>query len=161
MTGLPTTSLSPTTGYVMARLAMKCALRSRAAHIFRHGGRAMAGCPTSSSASVQQELGTPSTVMLRRSCGSPMCMCSASIPRPCGNGLTHWCWMDGTSTSYRLIFWTSSAALRRPSRLLCCKSWTHTLQTMAASVMPLFIRWMCTPPLTFCIIGTLRLTGGA
>ena len=57
---------------------------------------------------------------------------------------TRWCWMDGTSTSYRLIFWTSSAALRRPSRLLCCKSWTHTLQTMAASVMPLFIRWMCT-----------------
>ena len=139
LTGLPTTSLSPTTGYVMASPAIKCASRSRVAHIFRHGGRAMEDYPASSSASGQRELGTPSVAMPRRLSGNLTCMCSASIRRPCGNGPTRWCWMDGTSTSCRLIFWTSSAALRRPSRLLCCKSWTHTLQTMAASVMPLSI----------------------
>lgn len=119
MTGLPTTSLSPTTGYVMARPAMKCASRSRVAHIFRHGGRAMAGCPTSSSASGQRELGTPSAVILRRSNGNPTCMCSASTLRLCASEPTRWYWMDGISTSYQLIFWTSSVALRRPSRSLC------------------------------------------
>mgnify|MGYP007065997626 CR=1 FL=1 len=129
----------PYNWYVMASPAIKCASRSRVAHIFRHGGRAMEDCPASSSASGQRELGTPSAAMPRRLSGNLTCMCSASIRRPCASVPTRWYWMDGISTSYRLIFWTSSAALRRPSRLLCCKSWTHTLQTMAASVMPLSI----------------------
>ena len=71
----------------------------------------------------------------------------------CASVPTRWCWMDGTSTSYRLIFWTNSVAPKRPSLSPCYKSWSHTALTMAASEMPLSIRWMCTLPLpTICII---------
>ena len=42
-----------------------------------------------------------------------------ATPRLCGSGPTRWYWMDGISTSYRLIFWTSSAAPKRRSHSSC------------------------------------------
>ena len=133
---------------------MKCVSRSRAAHTFRHGGRVTAGCPTSSSASAQQEHGTPSTAMPRRSSGNLTCMFlpiygdRARACRPAGVG---WMGLLHRTDSYSgRTVWPP----KRPSLSPCYKSWSHTALTMAASEMPLSIRWMCTPlPIpTICII---------